>query len=142
MAMPQVIFDTNVIVAAVRSRRGASAALLAMVGTGRFEINLSVALALEYEEVLKRDGVQATLDGGEADELVAFLCANARRRTIRTRLRPLASDPDDDFVADLAFAFHCDCIVTHNMRDFTPLTAFGVEVVTPGSFLRIMREQP
>lgn len=39
--------DTNVIIAATRSKLGASAALLAMVGDGTFELNLSVALALE-----------------------------------------------------------------------------------------------
>ena len=142
MSPPQIIFDTNVIVAAVRSVRGASAALLAMVGTGRFELNLSVALALEYEEVLKRSGVQSALSDHEAGELVAYLTANSNRRTITARFRPLLPDPDDDFVAELALAFHCHHVVTHNVRDFAPLTAFGVEVVTPGDFLRIVRSLP
>ena len=52
MGVPLVVLDTNVLVAAIRSRRGASFRLLEQVGLGRFDIVLSVALGLEYEEVL------------------------------------------------------------------------------------------
>ena len=52
--MRRAILDTNVLVAALRSRRGFSNRLLAQVGSGRFEIALSGPLALEYEAVLTR----------------------------------------------------------------------------------------
>jgi predicted nucleic acid-binding protein len=54
MAVPGIVLDTNVIIAAQRSRRGASAKLMTLVGTGRFEVHLSVPLVLEYEDVLRR----------------------------------------------------------------------------------------
>ena len=60
MAVPRVLLDTNVLVAALRSSRGASAALLRLLAQRRFEIVTSVALHLEYEEQLDRlvaDGV-------------------------------------------------------------------------------------
>lgn len=43
----QVVLDTNVLLAALRSRRGASHRLLRLVGDPRFRINLSVPLLLE-----------------------------------------------------------------------------------------------
>lgn len=139
--LPQIVIDTNVIVAAVRSRRGASAALLAMVGTARFAINLSVALALEYEEVLKRHGPPVGITGDEADDLVAFLCAHGNRREPVAKVRPLIDDPDDEFLAELAVSFDCDYLVTHNLRHLAPLQAHGIGVVTPGQFLGIIGEQ-
>jgi predicted nucleic acid-binding protein len=54
MKTPQVVIDTNVLIAAQRSQRGASSKLMSLVGTGRFDIHISVPLVLEYEEVLLR----------------------------------------------------------------------------------------
>ncbi len=51
---PQVVIDTNVVVAGLRSKLGAAFKLLALVGTGQFEIHLSVPLVFEYEDVLLR----------------------------------------------------------------------------------------
>ena len=55
MPTPQIVIDTNVLVAAQRSKRGASAKLMSLVGTDRFDIHGSVPLVLEYEEVLLRE---------------------------------------------------------------------------------------
>jgi len=46
MAIPQVVIDTNVLVAAFRSKRGASDRLLSLLDAGKFQINLSVPLVL------------------------------------------------------------------------------------------------
>ena len=54
MAVPQIVIDTNVFVAALRSRRGASYRLLMLVDSGRFVVNVSVPLVLEYEDAAKR----------------------------------------------------------------------------------------
>lgn len=135
----KLVLDTNVIVAAARSRRGASWAVLSMVGTTEVEIALSVALALEYEQVLKRTEHQSMLSSAEADELVAFLCANARRCETIGRPWPLATDPGDESVARLAGVSGCDFLVTHNVRHFEPLERLGISVVTPSEFLRIIR---
>lgn len=57
----QVVIDTNVLFAAVRSRRGAFFRLLSLVGDERWQMNLSVPFFLEYEEVLKRPNAGLTL---------------------------------------------------------------------------------
>jgi predicted nucleic acid-binding protein len=45
--MIQAVLDTNVVAAAMLSRRGTSHRLLRLVGDPRWRINLSVPLALE-----------------------------------------------------------------------------------------------
>lgn len=52
--MVDVVLDTNVLVAVFRSKRGASYQLVRSIGLGGWMPNISVALALEYEDVLKR----------------------------------------------------------------------------------------
>ncbi|MEL6223062.1 MAG: PIN domain-containing protein [Cyanobacteria bacterium J06627_8] len=52
MSVPQIVIDTNVIVAGLRSRNGSAFRLLSLVGHDRFQIHLSVPLVLEYEDVL------------------------------------------------------------------------------------------
>ena len=55
MEILHVVLDTNVLVAGLRSRNGASFQLLSQIGPDSgFEIHLSVALVLEYEAVLRR----------------------------------------------------------------------------------------
>ena len=54
MRQYQIVIDTNVLVAALRSRRGASYRLLRLVDGGGFTIHVSVPLVLEYEDVAKR----------------------------------------------------------------------------------------
>jgi len=51
---PIAVLDTNVLVAALRSKRGASFALLSRLTEGSFAVALSVPLLFEYEEVLSR----------------------------------------------------------------------------------------
>ena len=55
MPTPQIVIDTNVLVAGLRSKRGRAFELLSLVGTGAFDIHLSVPLVLEYEEILLRE---------------------------------------------------------------------------------------
>ena len=50
----RVVLDTDVIVAALRSPAGASAALLRAVRAGKLEIVINVPLAMEYEAVCRQ----------------------------------------------------------------------------------------
>ena len=55
--MVQIVVDTNVLVAAMRSRWGESNRLLRHLGDPRWQVNISAALILEYEEVLRRQAM-------------------------------------------------------------------------------------
>ena len=56
--MIQIVIDTNVLVAAMRSRWGRSNELLQRIDDSRWQVNVSVALILEYEEVLGREAAK------------------------------------------------------------------------------------
>lgn len=136
----QVVLDTNVLVAALRSRRGASYRLLKLIGDPRWRINLSVPLLLEYEDVLKRPDVGHLLSSEQIDDVLDFLCASASLRDIFYLWRPMLSDPKDDFVLELAVESGCDYIVTFNMKDFSGAEKFGVIAIRPQEFLRELGE--
>jgi putative PIN family toxin of toxin-antitoxin system len=137
----QIVLDTNVIVSALRSRRGASFRLLSLVGqSNEFEINLSVPLVLEYEDVALREAPGLGLSASDVGALVDYLCSAARRRQIFFLWRPFLRDPKDDMVLEVAVEANCSFIVTYNKRDFTGADRFGLEVVTAREFLQRIGE--
>lgn len=136
MRLPEVVLDTNVLVAGLRSWRGASARLLALVGNGRFTINLSVPLVLEYEDVLLRPEAGVLLDPSAIDDVLDYHCAVARQHPIYFLWRPFLRDPKDDMVLELAVKAECQFIVTFNEKDFAGIEQFGLEALTPADFLR------
>ncbi len=53
----RAVIDTNVIISAMRSQKGASFAILMAIHRRQFTPVLSVPLIMEYEEVAKRPGL-------------------------------------------------------------------------------------
>jgi putative PIN family toxin of toxin-antitoxin system len=134
----RIVMDTNVAVAGLRSSRGASFRLLQLIGAGDFEIALSVPLVLEYEDILKRESAVLGLASKDVDTLVEYWCSVAHLQEIHFLWRPVLRDPKDDHILELAVAAGCGLIVTHNTRDFSESTTWGVEAIRPGEFLRRM----
>jgi len=132
----QAVIDTNVIYAALRSRQGCSFRLVDdfMEGKTSWKWNISNSCALEYEEVLLREGVSSPI----VEAFLGDLLVRATRIRIPKNFRPLAVDPDDDIFAELAMAAKADCVVTFNVQDLLPVTRFGIAVVTPAEFYRII----
>ncbi len=98
----QIVIDTNVILAGLRSKKGASYKLLSILNDQRFQINISATLIFEYEEVLKREQQQISLTNEDIDDIVNGICYLANHHEIFYIWRPLAKDKDDDFLIDLA----------------------------------------
>lgn len=136
------MIDTNVLVAALRSKRGASFRLLTLLGDERWQTNLSVPLFFEYEDVLKRRDINLTLSSEEVDDVLDFICAQASLREIFFLWRPVLPDPKDDFVLELAVESGSEFIITFNIRDFTPSKRFGIVAITPREFLQKLGEIP
>jgi putative PIN family toxin of toxin-antitoxin system len=130
----RVVLDTSVVVAAWRSRDGASFVLFERLRDDEFEIAVSVPLVLEYEAVLLRHLV-AGLSRDDVEAFVDYLCARGHKQTVFYLWRPLLNDPGDDMVAEVAVAAACDAIVTHNIKDFARAKDLGVAVFTPAEFL-------
>jgi putative PIN family toxin of toxin-antitoxin system len=135
----RVVLDTCVVVAALRSRRGASHEVLRRLGGDRFEIAVSVPLVLEYTEVLLRQSKALGLTHEDISDLIDYLCSVSVHQQVFFLWRPQLPDPDDDAVLELAANAGCKAIVTHNVRDFVGSERFGVMVMTPGEFLKQLR---
>lgn len=140
MSIPQIVIDTNVLVAGMRSRRGCSHHLLTLVGTGKFDIHLSVPLVLEYEEVLYRERAALGLPPESIDGLIDFHCSVATHHEIFFLWRPHLIDPCDDMLLELAVKAQCEVIITFNAGDFAGSSQFGVRTATPAEFLRQIGE--
>jgi predicted nucleic acid-binding protein len=131
-----VVLDTNVLVSAIRSRRGASFEIVSLIGTEVFDVAVSVPLVLEYESVLLRHVGETELDEDDVVAIVDYICLVAKRQPIFLLWRPLLRDPRDDMVAEVAIAAGCEAVVTHNLSDFEELAKLGINVLSPREFLR------
>ena len=140
MKMPSIVIDTNVIISAQRSKRGASAKLMSLIGTGCFEIHLSVSLVLEYEDVLCRQSNVLRLTQEDVTDLIDALCALSHHHKIHFLWRPQLRDAGDELVLELAVAARYSYIVTYNRKDFAGAEKFGLKVVTPKVFLQEIGE--
>jgi putative PIN family toxin of toxin-antitoxin system len=138
--MTRIVLDTNVLVAAARSRRGASFALVNSIPSSQFQICLSVGLYIEWQEVLTRP--ENLLPGSSPEVALGFLrylASQAHLQDIHFLWRPFLPDRDDDLVLELAFAARCRYIVTHNVLDFRGSEQLGVSALSPRDFLKIIR---
>jgi putative PIN family toxin of toxin-antitoxin system len=136
----QVVIDTNVLVAAARSNAGASFELLRLFAAGdaRWQWNISTALLLEYEAVLKREQHRQNRSLAMVERFLDDLAARANRHAIFYLVRPFLADPNDELILELALASASSYIVTHNLDDFREAGCFGLGVLSPGQFLRII----
>ncbi len=132
--MINVVIDTNVLISALRSNRGASFKLISLIGTGKFDISLSVPLLIEYEAVSKRKKFEHLIDR-DIDDLLNYLCKVADKRDIFFLWRPFLKDPKDDMILELAVEAGCEYIITYNLDDFKGIEQFGLEAITPKQFL-------
>ena len=130
------------VVAALRSDRGASRQLLLAALNQQFELLLSVPLMLEYEAVLTRPEHLAAcgLSGPEVGRVLDDLAAVARPVRLAFRWRPKLSDPDDDMVLETAINGSASAIVTFNQRDFVSgIRGFNCALLLPATALRQIR---
>jgi putative PIN family toxin of toxin-antitoxin system len=141
MSPHDVVLDTNVLIAGLRSRTGASFRLLSLLGRRpEIQIHLSVPLVLEYESVAKRQAKELGLSEQDIEDVLDFLCSIAVRHEIFFLWRPVLRDSRDDMVLELAVAAGCESIVTYNKRDFEVAERFGIAVESARGFLRRIGE--
>jgi putative PIN family toxin of toxin-antitoxin system len=139
----RVVLDTNVLVAGLRSNRGASFQVLSSLPAHAFTPLLSVALFLEYEAVLKRPEHLAASDLAETDIdiVLDMVAAVSEKIELHYLWRPQLRDAADEMVLELAIAGTADAIVTFNVGDFAEAAPhFGLEVMVPRTFWKRLEE--
>jgi len=136
--MFQIVIDTNILVAAFRSRNGVSNFFLSKLKDERWQINVSTPLLLEYEDVLKCPEMRSFVSEPDVDIFLDGLCSIAEWHKIFYLWRLLVKDPNDAFLLELAIRVNADFIITYNAKDFPAATGFGIKLVTPKEFLQFV----
>jgi len=133
------VLDTDVIVAAMRSPSGASAALLLAALDRRFTLVANVPLVIEYEATCSRADhrLAAGLSETEVRLFLDGLAALVEPVETHFLWRPRLRDPADEMVLEAAVNGQASALVTFNLRDYgmTPKD-FGIEVLKPGEALK------
>lgn len=137
-----MVLDTSVIAAAFRSRNGASRLILDWVGDRLLVPLVTLALFLQYEDVLKRPeqlrSSQLTL--ADVDRRLAALASAAEVVAVHYLWRPQLPDPGDELVFDAAVNGRADALVTYNVRHFAGAAVrFGLRIARPVEVLEEVR---
>ena len=138
----RLIVDTDVVVAAMRSPSGASAALLALLLQKQRPMLLSVAMALEYEAIcmLAEHRLAANASENDVRNLLDTIIDVIVPVEVHYQWRPQLTDAGDEMVLEAAVNGRANAIVTFNYRDYKDIpTRFGIEVLSPKEALRRIR---
>ena len=139
--MTRVVVDTNVLVSALRSDRGAPALVLSRIVEGRIVWCLSSLLVAgfilaEYASVLSR----AKFQGIERRKIAAFLAlATAGEMTITTTSVTDSRDEPDNRFLECVEAAQADYLVTGNTHHF-PKKWKQTSIVTPRQLILALKE--
>jgi len=134
--MQNIVIDTNVLLSAMYSNKGASYKLLSIIDSDKFTVNISTTLIYEYEEILK---LKSNLEIKYVDSILNYICLIGKKNKIFYLWRPKLKDSDDDFLLELAVT-SSSIIVTLNGKDFKPASEFNIKVMTPKEFLQYIGE--
>ncbi|HVY18292.1 MAG TPA: putative toxin-antitoxin system toxin component, PIN family [Rhodopila sp.] len=133
-----MVLDTDVVVAALRSPTGGSAALLRLLRQGQGTMLISTALLLEYEAVCMRP-LHRTAAGLSAIDVQSFidgLAVLAEPVPVHFHWRPQLLDPGDEMVLEAAVNGRADAIVAFNLRDYGDVPRrFGLLSMRPADAL-------
>lgn len=130
----RIVLDTDVVVAALRSDRGASRQLLMAALDGVFELLASVPLMIEYEAVLTRPEHLVTigLTSRDVNQVLDALANVSIPVVFRFLWRPRLKDPADEMVLETAVNGDADWLVTFNERHLAEgARDFGIRVMRP-----------
>lgn len=133
------VLDTSVLVAGLRSKRGASFQILRAIRSGDLRIAVSVALVLEYEAVAMRPGLLPAFRPEDIRRILDGICLLADHQQVFFAWRPFLQDPDDDLILELAVAASTPFVITHNTSDFRGSDSLGVRAITPATALNLIR---
>lgn len=131
--------DTDTIVAAMRSNKGASFALIEGAREKRVTFAATVPLCVEYESVCHRPEhrLTAELSASEVGIFLDGIVDLIEPAEVFFLWRPQLRDPGDELVLEAAISAGAAAIVTFNTRDYLPAALlFGLEILTPAETIR------
>ena len=139
----RIVLDTDVMVAALRSDRGASRRLVLAALDRDFELLLSVPLMIEYEAVLTRPEhlQEIGLTAREVNEVLDALVRVSIQVPLRFLWRPRLRDPADEMVLETAVKGGADWLVTFYVRHLAAgARDFGIRVMRPPDAWKVVHK--
>lgn len=141
----KIVFDTNVIISGLYSKRGASYQLLKAALSGKLAFAISPLVALEYEGKIDQKIKEGFLKVSKRDceKVSDALFAMAETVWEPVQIRPALVDLTDDKMLECAISGGCTHIVTFNKKHFpiSSLVPYGIIVMTAGEFFKIWRDK-
>ena len=130
-------------VAALRSDRGASRALLIGALVRQHQLLLSVPLMIQYESAMTRPEhlKAAGLSSREVGAILDAVAVVGEPIRVSYLWRPLLPDPSDEMVLEAAVNGRADMLVTINRRHFEPARTFAVGLRSPAEALLEIRRR-
>jgi len=140
-----IVCDANVMLAGLRSPGGASNTILREIIKGNIPCAVSPAVALEYEDVLKRPGIlgdHAWISSDEIDVVLDAVFSRAALVSPWFRFRPFLGDAKDDLYIECALAAGARTIITSDRHFGVPaVEGFGITVMKAGPFVADFRRR-
>ena len=137
----RVVLDTNVLVSAL-IRPGGKPDQVLRRGASRFDLLSSELILVELEETLSRRHIQTKykpqVTPRKRKRFLARLRAVATLVAIKSELRGIVTDPNDEAVLAAAVDGHADYLVTGDRHLLAVAAHQGVQIVTPEAFLRAL----
>ena len=135
---PQIVLDTNVLVAgACRHERSLAYLLLMAVLNRRIPLMLTEGIIAEYEDVLMRPSVRKLtgLSVKQSSDLILELISLSHQTQLHFSWRPNLLDEADNKFIEAAVAATA-IIITYNLRDFAKpdLVKHGWDAMSPIEF--------
>ena len=134
--MIRVVIDTNVLVSAL-IKHGKPRHLVLQLLLGKNTVILSREMLAELADVLKRD--EFIIKGSQIDRFLSDLVRKSRIVTIRSHLKVISEDPDDDTVLNTAYSGKANYIVTGDKHLLALRKFKGIELVKVTHMLEILR---
>lgn len=136
----RVVIDTNVIIAGLYSRKGASFQILKSALNNRLEYAISPLIVLEYVGKIEdkvKDGL-LNLPIEYYLKIAKTLIQNGIQISRPIINRPTLPDNSDDKILECAIAGQCNIILTFNIKDFPKniIEQFNLIAMTTGEFIK------
>lgn len=136
----KIVIDTNIVLSALFSNKGASNKLLVWLFENKKRCNVvSNTLVTEFEDVLTREKNVKQYNNLEKEDVLAFIddiCLISYQQSIHFLWRPFLKDSNDDMVLEVAVNANVGAIITFNPKDFKGVKEnFGIDILTPKEYL-------
>lgn len=134
----KIVLDTNVLVSGPLQPFGPSGQIVRLVASGQLTLCYDSRILAEYRDVLLRP--KFAFD----PERVESLLEEIRADGIPIVAHPLATrlpDPDDETFLEIALAGGVEFLVTGNLKHYPAEAWHGIEVLSPRSFIELLREE-